>query len=347
MDNRALISIIIPALHRPDLTAKCVASIRKQENAGSYEIVIVENDARFGLSYEESGARDLRSLKLDQNLGTTGSVNRALETTKAPYILLLNNDVELQPGFLHVLQKALDGNHRLAFATAKLLQAHKQGRLDGAGDALLQGGGAYRLGHGDADTGQFERATEMLAGCGAATLFRRSVLEELGGLDEQLFAYLDDVDLGLRAHLGAYEGMYVPDAVATHVGSATLGNPLHPRIVSWITRNQLLLVIKNYPGAALLRLLPRIFVYQVLWGLMVVGRGAIAPYLKGLLRTLWGLPRAVRERGVRQRGRAVTARQFIQALRDSERQIHSWHSGRPPASQSKLLKTYFRIFGAP
>jgi GT2 family glycosyltransferase len=344
MEHPALISIIIPALHRPDLTAKCVESIRQQgASAGEVEIFIVENAANPALTYKAPSG--VRSLLLSRNLGTTGSINHALAVSKSLYVLLLNNDVELHPGFLTALRNELDKDSRIAFVTGKLLQNCRHGHLDGAGDALLQGGGAYRLGHGDADVAQFEHPYRVLAGCGAATLFRRGVLEEIGGLDEQLFAYLDDADLGLRVHLRGYYGLYLPQATATHIGSATLRDPLHPKIVSWITRNQILLVIKNYPASLLFRLLARIVFYQVLWGLRTAKAGALLSYLQGMLRVSIALPRALKDRHQRQRSRSVTDAEFLEALQGSERQIYEWHMAQEPGRRSLLLKLYFALFG--
>ena len=79
----------------------------------------------------------------------------------------------------------------------------------------------------------------VLSGCGAAVLYRREVFELCGPLDEDFFAYLEDLDLALRAQLLGYTGIYLPDAVAYHIGSATLGDVLHPRIVEYLTRNQI------------------------------------------------------------------------------------------------------------
>ena|SRR6266850_1737725 len=348
MENPTHISIIIPALHRPDLTAKCIESIRRQRGVqGKVEVFVVENAARPGAVYEAVAGSEVHSLLLSENLGTTGSINRALPLTRSKYVLLLNNDVELHPGFLETLTQTLDSQPELAFATGKLLDAQRDGYLDGAGDAMLLGGGAYRIGHGDADRGEFDALRPVLSGCGAATLFKRDVMEELGGLDEQLFAYLDDLDLSLRAHLRGYKGVYAPNAAALHVGSATLGNPLHPKIVGWITRNQMLVVIKNYPGVLLLRLAPRLLLYQLLWAARVFARGAVLPFLRGLFHTLWALPKALRDRNRRQRARIVTSSQFLDCLRASERQIYDWHARREPRSRSMLLRLYFGVFGRP
>src|SRR5205814_1658974 len=99
--------------------------------------------------------------------------------------------------------------------------------------------GAYHLCHQDTDTGQLNQPAEIFVGCGAATLYRRCALEDAGRLDGIFFAYLDDVDLAFRLQLCGWNGMYVPEAVAYHIGSATLGDSMHPRIVRWMTRNQL------------------------------------------------------------------------------------------------------------
>src|SRR4030088_985926 len=265
--RRKLVSIIIPALKRPDLTRRCIDSLLRQSlPAEEYEIVVVENEALPETVLPDPLPRHVRRIELAKNYGTTGSINRGVAESSSEYVLLLNNDVELGPQFLVTLTSVLNDAQECGFATGKLISAAgNRDRLDGAGDALLRGGGAFRLGHSDLDVGQFDRARPVLAGCGAATLFRRSVFEEVQGLDEDFFAYLDDVDLALRAQLLGHEGIYVPDAVAYHIGSATLGNSFHPKIVQWMTRNQILLIVKNYPGAVLLRLLPQIVVFQVLW----------------------------------------------------------------------------------
>ena len=115
-------------------------------------------------------------------------------------------------------------------------------------------------------------------------LYRREVFELCGRLDEEFFAYLDDLDLALRAQLLGYTGIYLPDAVAYHIGSATLGDVLHPRIVEYLTRNQIYLLAKDYPRSVLWRLLPRIIVYQKLWFLFAVrnaGLGAVLARMVG------------------------------------------------------------------
>ncbi len=338
-------SIIIPSWRRPDLLQRSLASLVQQTlGPENYEIVVVENEARPEMVAAVQLPANARLIALAENLGTTGAINRALQQSSSQYVLLLNNDVELDSRFLQVLIALLDRNPACGFATGKLLNARQRDRLDGAGDALLCGGGSYRLGHGDPDRGQFDQVTSVLAGCGAATLFRRSLLDEIGGLDEDFFAYLDDIDIALRAQLAGYHGIYTPDAVAWHAGSATLGDVFHPRIAELLTRNQIFLLLKDYPAGAFFRLLGHIVWFQLLWLVLVIRNGRVLPYMRGLAGALRSIPRMMGKRRAIMRTRRISSAQFMALLRASERQIFDWQAAVPPYARSGLLRAYFRLF---
>jgi GT2 family glycosyltransferase len=340
-----LVSIIIPALHRPDLTARCLQSLVQQTiPANDYEVVVVENDARPESILKDPLPPNVRRILLEQNYGTTASINFGIAASSSKYVLLLNNDVEVQPQFLTTLVEAMEGDQNCAFTTGKLLSATDRTRIDGAGDALLLGGGAYRLGHADPDTAQFETRRWILGGCGAATLFRRSVLEETEGLDADFFAYLDDIDLALCAHQLGYRGCYIPEAVAYHVGSATLGNPMHPKVIELITRNQLYLITKHYSGGVLWVLLPRILFFQLLWFAFVVRHRRLLAYMGGVLTAGMSIRRSLRKRSRMMQQRRIDSRHFLQMLCASEKQLFEWHMSRPQHSRSDLLTAYFRVF---
>ncbi len=340
------VAIAIPSLHRPDLTARCIQFIQQQTlPASDWEIVVIENEARAGEILPDPLPPNTRRIELPANEGTTGSINRAVAMTESRYVLLLNNDVELAADYVARLVAALDRDSKLGFATGKLLRATDRDHLDGAGDAMLMAGGAYRLGHLDPDRQQFDRPMPVLAGCGAAVLYRRDAFQESGGLDPDFFAYLDDLDLALRVQMVGYSGLYLPDAVAYHIGSATLGQPLHPRVVEYLTRNQLYLLMKDYPRPVFLRLLARIFVYQLFWLMFAMKSGNFRAWLRGLRD-------ALRNRhSMRQKNRTLLARrrigdaEFFQRLRDSERQIYNWQQSLPAQDRSRLLNSYFRFFG--
>ncbi len=342
------VTIAIPSLHRPDLTARCIEFIQQQTlPADEWEIVVIENEARPGAILPDPLPPNTRRVELPTNEGTTGSINRAVAATESRYILLLNNDIELAPDYIEKLVRALEVDRKLGFAIGKLLRATQRTHLDGAGDAMLMAGAAYRLGNLDADSGQFDRPMPLLTACGAAVLYRRTTFVGSGGLDEDFFAYLDDVDLALRAHLLGYFGIYRPDAVAWHIGSATLGKALHARVVELLTRNQIYLLLKNYPRPVFLRLLPRIAVYQVLWLTFAVWNGGPLAYLRGLVAAC----RGSRKMGAKYRHLMKTRRlrdaELLAQLRESERQMYDWQQSLPRKRRSALLKIYFCIFGQP
>jgi GT2 family glycosyltransferase len=342
------VTIAIPSLHRPDLIARSLEFLERQSlPAEEWEVVIIENEARPNSVHHDPLPPNTKRIQLSSNEGTTGSINRAVAATESRYLLLLNNDIELQPAYVEKLVRALDSDLKLGFATGKLLRATQRTHLDGAGDAMLRAGAAYRLGHLDRDDGQYDRRMPILSGCGAAVLYRREVFELCGRLDEDFFAYLEDLDLALRANLLGYTGIYLPDAIAYHIGSATLGNAWHPRIVEYLTRNQIYLIVKNYPRLVFFRLLPRIVIYQCLWLILVLGRGGLMACLRGWVGALVGLGGMRRKHRQLMAKRRITDDEFLQRLLESERQIFDWQQSRAQTDRSRLLGAYFALFGKP
>ena len=339
------VAIAIPSLHRPDLTARCIESIQRQTlPAEQWKIVVIENDAQPDSILPDPLPRNTMRIELPVNEGTTNSINRGMAAVPSPYVLLLNNDVELAPDYLEKLVKTLEADETLGFATGKLLRASDPSRLDGAGDAMLLAGASYRLGHLDSDRGQFDQPMPLLSACGAAVLYRSKAFLLSGALDADFFAYLDDLDLALRAHLIGYRGVYVPDAVAYHVGSATLGQALHPRVIEYITRNQLFVVMKDYPRAVFRRLLPRIVTYQALWFLFAIRRGGVLAYLRGLRGALRGRKRMKQKHGELMAKRKIDDARLLVLMKMSERQVHEWQQSQPEGQRSSMLNLYFRLF---
>lgn len=337
--------IAIPSLHRPDLTARCIESIQRQTlPADLWQIVVIENEAQPDSILPDPLPRNTMRIELSINEGTTNSINRGMASVPSPYVLLLNNDVELAPDYLEKLLATLEADETLGFATGKLLRASERTQLDGAGDAMLLAGASYRLGHLDADRGQFDQRMPLLAACGAAVLYRSKAFLLCGALDADFFAYLDDLDLALRTHLIGYRGVYVPEAVAYHIGSATLGQALHPRVVEYITRNQLFVLMKDYPETVFRQLLARIVVYQSLWLVFAVKSAGLGAYVRGLRGAFRGRKRMQQKHRELLAKRKINDEQLLAFMRMSERQVYDWQQALPEVARSQLLKAYFRFF---
>ncbi len=279
------VSFIIPHWNRRDLLAAVLESIRAQ-TCPLPEVLVVDNGSTDGSQQvaEQAGAK---ILQLDTNQGFSFAVNRGIEAARGDRIGILNNDVELEPAWT---AKLLEGLERSTawFAIGKLLD-HTDRRIDGVGDAICAGGTSCRLGHGHTDQAPFDTSRETFFPSGTAVLFRRAFFDSAGMFDEAFFAYLEDVDLGLRAALLGLHGVYVPAALAYHRASATLG-AWNPRVVAWTTRNQILLLAKFYPQRVLRRFWRPILVAQALWAARLLLRGRPLAYVRGMVAGLAAAP---------------------------------------------------------
>jgi GT2 family glycosyltransferase len=208
-------------------------------------------------------------------------VNLGIQAARTEWIAILNNDVSLEPDWLAQLMEKAEAA-KAWFATGKLLDASIRHRIDGAFDAICRGACPWRCGHGRPDSPLWNQPREIRFAPFTAAIFRSKLFDRVGLLDVEFESYLEDIDFGIRCAIGGFTGVYVPEAVAFHTGSATLGR-WHPATVRKIARNQLLLVAKHYPRKWVLSYGWPVFVAQALWGLVALRHGAGFAYLKGKL----------------------------------------------------------------
>ncbi|HEX5226471.1 MAG TPA: glycosyltransferase family 2 protein [Bryobacteraceae bacterium] len=274
----ARVAIVIPHWNRAELLAETLASLGAQ----TYPIdrVIVMDNGSTDHSAAVATRAGAETIALGKNVGFAAAVNRGIEAARgSDYVGILNNDVTLREDWLARLIGALESGEPW-FATGKLLDAEHRDRMEGSFDALCRGGCAWRCGHGRPDSPLWNQARAISFAPLTAAVFRAGVFERVGLLDESFESYLEDVDWGLRAASAGLSGRYIPEAVAYHKGSATLGR-WHPETVRRMARNQLLLVAKHYPENWVLRYGWSIFIAQTLWGLVALRHGALLSYLAG------------------------------------------------------------------
>lgn len=280
------VAIVIPTWNRASLLAQALESLARQ----TYPIdrVIVVDNGSTDDSAQVASRAAAQVISLGKNAGFAAAVNRGIREAKTDFICILNNDVTLEPDWLERLMAKLDpaeGPDQAWFATGKLLDAGDRERIDGSFDAVCRGGCALRCGHGRRDSMLWNRPRTIHLAPLTAAVFRASIFQKVGLLDEAFGSYLEDVDFGLRCAQAGLSGVYVPEAVAYHRGSATLGR-WHPETVRNIARNQLLLVAKHYPPNWVLRYGWPVFVAQSLWGFVALRHGAPFSYLAGKLQGL-------------------------------------------------------------
>jgi GT2 family glycosyltransferase len=273
------VTVIVPAWNRRDLLERLLCGLRAQTQAAA-EVLVVDDGSQDG-SAELAECMGARTIRMGAHGGFAKAVNRGIRESRTPLLAIVNNDVELAPDWLEKLCAELAPE--AWFATGRILQAADHSRIDATYDELCRGGTTWRVGHGCPDGPPFREAREIRSAPFTAALFRAGLFAKIGLLDERFESYLEDVDFGLRCALAGCAGRYVPDAVAWHAGSATLGR-WHPDTVRRIARNQVFLVARHYrghPGRLLLRYAWPIAVAQGLWGLVALRHGRGWAWLRG------------------------------------------------------------------
>ncbi len=270
------VTVVVPVWNRRELLETLLCGLRGQTEAPA-EVLVLDDGSGDG-SAEIAESLGARVIRMGGHGGFARAVNRGIRESRTPLIAVVNNDVELSADWMERLLAAFEA--KVWFATGRILQATDRTRVDATYDAPCRGGTAWRVGHGLPDGPLFRTARKIQVAPFTAALFRATLFDEVGLLDERFESYLEDVDFGLRCALAGCAGQYVPDAVAWHAGSATLGR-WHPETTRRIARNQVLLVAKHYPARLLIRYGWPIVVAQGLWGLVALRHGRGWPWLRG------------------------------------------------------------------
>lgn len=194
---------------------------------------------------------EVRRIELDSNYGFTGGYNRALAQVEAEYFVLINSDIEVDPGWLAPLTGWMDSHPDCGACAPKLRSWYDRGKFEYAGAA---GGRIDRWGYTfcrgrimsrvEEDHGQYDTPEDVFWATGACLVTRSSLWRELGGLDDRFFAHMEEIDYCWRLHLEGYRVCCVPQSVVYHLGGGTL-----PQTSPWKLklnfRNNILLLENN------------------------------------------------------------------------------------------------------
>lgn len=303
--NNPLLSIIIPHYNGCHHLTTCFNALRAQTYC-CLEIILADNGSTDdSIALTRRDFPEVKILELGRNLGLTGAINRAIEQAHGEIIVPLNNDTEVAPGWAQALVDALNAHPEAGIVASKMLLFDQRDTLHSAGDGFGVDGIPINRGVWQKDTGQFDRDVYIFGGCGGALAYRRAMLAEIGLFDEDLFMYLEDVDLNWRAQLAGYRVVFAPQAVVYHKLSATGGGV----IASFYTgRNTLFILAKDLPGSIFRRHWPAIVGAQVKIAAdaLRAWRGEAArARLRGQLAGLWGLPRWLAKRKAVQQKKRV------------------------------------------
>jgi GT2 family glycosyltransferase len=290
------VSLVIPTYNGVHLLGTCLEAVARQTRTPEETVVV--DDASTDGTGELLRTRFpwAQHLQLDRNLGFVGAVNAGIGASSGEIVALLNNDTEVEAGWLEALVAPLEDDRTLGSCASKMLLFDRRDHLQSAGDGYSTGGVPINRGAWTADDGRFDGEVEVFGASGGAAAYRRAALEEAGGFDPWLVSYLEDVDLSWRLQLLGYRCQYVPKARVYHMVSAS-GGGVRPSY--YCGRNFPLVLASDVPGELLRKYWPDVVRQQgrIVWeSVRHVREPAARARLKGYGAALGELRSAMRRR---------------------------------------------------
>jgi GT2 family glycosyltransferase len=242
-----------------------------QEFSPEADILVIDNHSHDGsVEYLKLHHPKIRVKTLDNNYGFTGGYNRGLTGEPYEYIIFLNNDVEVTPGWIKPMLALMTENPNIGAVQPKMLQFSNRNFFEYSGAC---GGHLDKLGYPfckgrifsitEEDKNQYKLAQKVFWTCGAAMMVRSEVFFKAGGFDERFFAHMEEIDLCWRMQQMGYDVYICPESFVYHVGGGTLASEtIRKNYLNF--RNSLFNLMKNYPG---LKVVYIIFLRLILDGL--------------------------------------------------------------------------------
>lgn len=248
-------AVVILNWNGRDFLEQFLPSVLNNNSAGA-AIIVADNASKDdSVRFVQENYPSVRIIRNDVNGGYAKGYNDALAQVEADYFVLLNSDVEVTPGWLEPMIRLLDHDPSVAACQPKLRAYDRREEFEYAGAAggfIDKWGYPFCRGrmfdHSEKDQGQYNDRCEIFWATGACLFIRASAFREVGGLDEDFFAHMEEIDLCWRLKNAGYRVMYEPESLVYHVGGGTLSKQ-SPQKTFLNFRNNLILMAKNHaPG---------------------------------------------------------------------------------------------------
>ena len=280
MERQIQSTIVIPNYNGIKYIENCLRALEGEPA----HIIVVDNGSTDGSrEIVQDKFPQVELICLEKNYGFCRAVNVGIAESKTTYVILLNNDTEIQPGFVRALEQPLERHPEVFSGSAQMRCMHDPKLIDDAGDYYCALGWAFAYGK-DKPVGDYRHKRRIFAACGGAAVYRRKVFDEIGYMDENHFAYLEDIDLGYRARIHGYNNLYIPRAIVCHAGSGASGSRYNEFKVALTSRNSVYLIYKNMPPAQIVLNLPVLIAGFAVKAVFFARKGLGMTYLKGLCK---------------------------------------------------------------
>lgn len=277
-------TVVIPNYNGIKYIKDCLSSLYALEEQELFRVLVVDNGSTDGsLDVICERFPRVQLLALPENTGFCHAVNVGIKAATTPYVILLNNDTKVLPGFVTALVDAMEKREDAFAVSSCMLQWQDHSRVDDAGDQYCVLGWAYSRGKGR-PAADYDKSARIFAACGGAAIYRKSIFGQIGLFDENHFAYLEDIDIAYRAAIQGYSCYYEPAAKVLHAGSATSGSRYNEFKTDLSSANSVYLILKNMPLLQIIWNLPFLLLGFVVKAGFFFLKGMGGIYLKGLAK---------------------------------------------------------------
>jgi GT2 family glycosyltransferase len=228
----------------------------KKTKYQNLEVILVDNASTDGsCEFVKENYPWVRVIRNDKNLGFAEGNNVGLKASQGKYVILLNNDTEVDKDWVSELIKVAESDQSIGICACKIFFYDNKQRINSAGGLCDIYGYAIDRGLFKENNDQFQRTECVFYACGAAIMIRKEILSTIGYFDPVYFIYNEDVDLCWRAWLAGFKTVFVPTAIVFHKLSGTMGKKkITQKYLK--ERNRLRTLIKNYSLITLVKILP-------------------------------------------------------------------------------------------
>ncbi len=328
------VSIIVVNFNRVNLLRECLRSLAGQSWTNVSWIVVDNGSSDGSAEMVEAEFPHTKLIRSITNLGFCAGNNLGIAAAESPYIALLNNDAIAEPHWIEALVMEMESDAQVGMVASKIMVAGRAGVIDKVGHGIYWDGQNRGRGSGDADYGQFDTERDILWPDGCAALYRKAMLDEIGGFDEDFFAYADDAELGLRGRSAGWKARFAPLAVVHHLRGATMGK-WSPERIRLIERNRVWLAVKHFP-LWLLVLNPVFFLMRLVAGALAGAKGEgeagqvqgirakielVATLLRADLEAIGGLGKMWAKRRAWRKKRKLSDREVVALLRQHQMRL--------------------------
>ncbi len=311
LKTRPTVSLIVVNWNGARLLRGCLDSLSRQTYAG-HEIILVDNGSKDGsVRLVRESFPEVRVVELAENTGFAAGNSAGLEVAEGQFVALFNNDARADEFWLENLLRPMREDPEVGICASKLM-IDGTGKINSAGDGITTAGVGFNRGL-HAEALRYDLGGTVFGACGAAVLYRREMVDEIGFLDEDFFLYDEDTDLNFRAQLGGWKCVYVPEAIVYHKVNAT-SHRLSDLHVYYHTRNLEFVWMKNMPTGLMLRFAHHKIIQEVgSFSYICLRHGKWSPFFRAKRDALKMLPLVLKKRREIQKKRSVSNR-YIKRL---------------------------------